>query len=97
MTTKREALINYLKSQGIEITRDYYTEEKRDYQKPGTIVIHYHYLSPKENDILTGLWDKRFDDSCPIEVHDVRDRFRWIYGLNRIFFKKGVDWRRYAA
>ena len=95
--TKKEAVINYLKTQGIDITKHWHIEETERYQRPGTLLIHELDLSREERDILLDLYHKRGDDDCPIEIHGVRDRFEWQYNLTRIFFAKGVDWRKYAV
>ena len=86
--TNKEKIIAYLKENGIDVTRAYYIIEDKLWQKSGTLVIKDHYLNRDERMKLFELDDRRFDDTCPIEIHDIRYHFEWQYGYKRVSLKK---------
>ena len=86
--TKREKIINYLKDNGIDIFRSPYIEEKKEWQKSGTVVIRNHYLTDDE---WCKLDDIRLDYNSPVDVKTIRVNFEWMHGYNRLIWvgKKG--------
>lgn len=91
--TKREKIIRFLNENGIDIFRFPFIEEKQKYQRPGTIVIRYNYLTREEQLKLRQIDMIRCEDHCirnprcPIEVHIIRDHFEWKWDLIRIIWK----------
>lgn len=88
--TKREKIIQFLEENNIDIFRFTFIEEKRRYQRPGTIVIHQNYLTDEEQHTLFDLSHRTYDPTCPVEIHGIRDRFEWQWNLTRIVWKKGA-------
>lgn len=93
--TKRERIIEILKDYGVDLIDKPWLEEKQKWQKPGTIV-----LKNDSPDLRRAVWFadtepykddpyiRSYTGKCPIELHNIRYRFKWQWGYVRISLKK---------